>query len=371
VPWWPLSLAAWAFVAVVGVLRVDLNGRVLATALVTEVVVVVMLDLVDLTHPAGGHVSLATLAPHSLAGAGLGVALAIAVTGYIGFEAAAVFSEESQTFERTVPAATYLSLAVMAALYAGSAWAMSVAIGPTDVHYAALSYGTDLPFGIAATRLGAVDLDSSLIVTAGRVLLVTSLLAAALSFHNTVARYAFALGRERVLPAWLGRTSARSGAPKYASIAHSAVGVAVIAAYAAAATDPMVTLFFRLSTSGAFGVLLLVTATSMAIMGFFARHPAGETVWQRVIAPALATIGLATVVYLILAHFDQLLGVPATSPLRWMFPAGYGALAAGGVAWALYLRRHRPDVYAAIGLGAPAPVVVPTTTDPSAHPSTL
>jgi hypothetical protein len=71
---------------------------------------------------------------------------------------------------------------------------------------------------------------------------------------------------------------------------------------------------------------------------------------------ALATVGLGAVVYLILAHFDQLLGVESASPLRWMFPTGYAVLAAAGSCWALYLRRTRPDVYAAIGLGAPAPL---------------
>jgi hypothetical protein len=46
----------------------------------------------------------------------------------------------------------------------------------------------------------------------GHVLFSTSILAAAISFHNTIARYVFALGREHALPAVFGRTST-SGAP--------------------------------------------------------------------------------------------------------------------------------------------------------------
>jgi amino acid transporter len=351
VPWWLIALAAWAIVGILGVLRVDVNGRILAAALVAEVALVAVLDLVALAHPAGGHVSLAALAPDSLSGGGLGVALAIVVTGYIGFEAAPVFSEESRASARTVPAAAYLSLALMAVLYAGSAWAMSVAIGPTDLHTAAQTHGTNLPFAIAAPHLGG-----DLIVDIGHVLLVNSLLAAALSYHNTVARYAFALGRERVLPAWLGRTSARSGAPKYASLTHSAVGLAVIAGYAISGADPLVTLFYRLGTTGGFGVLLLVTTTSVSVIGFFARRRGNATTWQRLIAPALASVGLAAIAYLILTNVGALLGVPPSSPLRWMFPTGYAVLAAAGSCWALHLRRNRPDVYAAIGLGAPAPL---------------
>lgn len=55
---------------------------------------------------------------------------------------------------------------------------------------------------------------------------------AMISFHNAVARYMFALGRERVLPAALARTEPRTGAPRVASLTQSAVGLVVIAVYA-------------------------------------------------------------------------------------------------------------------------------------------
>ena len=51
-------------------------------------------------------------------------------------------------------------------------------------------------------------------------LFLTSLFAAALAFHNAVWRYAFALGRENVLPAALGRTGGNN-IPKAASLAQS------------------------------------------------------------------------------------------------------------------------------------------------------
>ena len=52
-------------------------------------------------------------------------------------------------------------------------------------------------------------------------LLLTSVFAALLSFHNGVARYLFALGRERVLPAALGRVGTRSGGPIAGSLVQS------------------------------------------------------------------------------------------------------------------------------------------------------
>jgi amino acid transporter len=190
------------------------------------------------------------------------------------------------------------------------------------------------------------------LVDLGQVLFISSLLAAALSYHSTTARYLFALGRERVLPGVLGRTGVRSMAPVYASLTQSAAGLLVIAGYAVTGTDPLVRLFFWGGTVGGFGVLLLITGTSIAVIGFLHRHPKGETAWQRVIAPVLASAGLVVVVYLILDNFSGLLGVAPTSSLRWALPAVFGLLAVAGLVWALILRGTRPQVYGAIGLGA-------------------
>ena len=108
-------------------------------------------------------------------------------------------------------------------------------------------------------------------MTIGQALFLTSLLAAMISFHNTTARYAFALGRERVLPAVFGQTSPRTGAPRVASLAQSVLGLVVIVLYAVAGWDPLVQLFFWGGTAGGFGVLLLIATTSVAVIAFFAR----------------------------------------------------------------------------------------------------
>lgn len=353
VPWWVFALIAWAAVAVMGLLRVDLNSKVLAVALVAEVVVVVIYDIVDLAHPFGGKVSFETLSPTSLSGAGLGIAFAIAFTGYVGFEAAAVFSEESKEHDRTVPAATYLSLVVMAVLYAVSAWAMSVAIGPNNLQKAAEQYQSALPGAIVAQNLGG-----TLAVDIGQILFMTSLVAAALSYHGTCSRYTFALGRERVLPAFLGRTSVKTNAPYMASFVQSAVGLLLIIGFAVFNGDPLVNFFFTLGTVGGFGVLLLVAFTSLSVVGFLHRDPDGESVWQRLVAPILAAIGLIVVIFLILTNFGALLGNPE-SPLRFVFPVVYFLLLVGGIVWGLVLRRTKPGVYNAIGLGAGANAAAP------------
>lgn len=344
--WWVVALVTWALVAVLGVLRVDVNGMVLAVLLVTEIAIILVFNVADLLHPAGGHVSFNTLAPGNLLVPGVGAILVLATTGFTGFESAVVFSEESKDARRTVPVATYLSVAIIAGLYALSAWAMTVGTGPDKIVEVSRAEGTEVIFNLAGAHLGGA------IVDVGHALFLTSLIAAMISFHNTTARYAFALGRERVLPAALGRTSARTGAPKVGSIVQSVFGLFVIVLYAVAGWDPLVQLFFWGGTGGGFGVLLLIAATSIAVIAFFARNPSDESVWHRLVAPALATVALTAIVIVALINFATLLGVAPDDPLRWIVPGVYLVAAVFGLVWAFVLRARRGDVYATIGMGA-------------------
>ena len=345
-PWWLIALVACAVVAALGLQHVDVNGKVLAVLLVAEVAVIVCYSAADLFHPAHGTISFAALSPTNLLGPGVGAILAIAVLGFVGFESSVVFSEESKDPGRTVRTAAYVSVALIAALYAFGAWAMSVATGPEEIVAASRQQSSDLIFNLADAHLGTAISD------VGRVLFVTSVLAAMISFHNTTARYMFALGRERVLPAALGRTSMRTGSPLVGSIIQSAIGLVVIVLYAAFGLDPMQHLFYWCGTSGGLGVLLLIAVTSIAVIAFFARNDTGESRWRGTIAPVLAAIAVIGVVVLVLANFATLIGVPENSPLRWGIPLVYLGVGGVGALWGLVLRSRHPRVYATIGLGA-------------------
>ncbi|GAA5189835.1 APC family permease [Rugosimonospora acidiphila] len=339
-PWWVWALAAWAIVTVLGLLRVDLNGKVLAVLLSIEIVVAVALAVSGLSHPAGGHVSFATLSPLKLTTSGIGAALVIAVLGFVGFEQSAVFAEEARNPGRTVRVATYFSLAMIALLYAGASWAMAVHNGDGQVASAAARQGPELLF----------TMGRGILPDAGRVLFLTSLFAAALAFHNAVWRYMYALGRESVLPAVLGRTG-RNNVPKTASAAQSLVGLVFIAVFALAGWDPMVKLFFWVGTTGGFGILLLIALTSIAVIRFFARDRHGETAWHRVVAPGIAAVAVLIMLGLALDNYSTLLGVAPGSTSARVLPAIFGVAAIVGIAWALVLRSIRPEVYAAIGQG--------------------
>jgi amino acid transporter len=243
---------------------------------------------------------------------------------------------------------------MIAVVYAGASWAMAAHAGTSHVVAAAAAQGPGLLFGLSGS--GALS-------QAAQLLFVTSLFAAALAFHNAAWRYAFALGRENVLPAALGRTGANN-IPKAASLAQSVTAVAVIAAYAISGLPPMADLFFWFGAAGGLGIIVLLTATSAAVTAFFARDPRGENTWRRLIAPALAAVLLAGIAVLAIQHYAVLLGVPPGAVVAWAFPAAYATVAVIGLGWAGVLKGRRPGVYDTIGLGAHAVTVQHTPAAP-------
>ncbi|GHJ52887.1 amino acid permease [Nonomuraea sp. TT08I-71] len=362
--WWLCAVVACAVIAVLGLLRIDLNGKVLAVLLVAECVIALVYDAVMVARPVNGAgVSFDTLAPGNLIGPGIGAALVTGIAGFVGFEGTTVFAEETKDPKRTVPRATYIAVAATGLLYGLSAWAMSVATGPDQIVAAAQTEGTDLIFNLVSPHL------TSSLVTLGRWLFITSLFAALLSFHHTVARYAFALGRERVLPSALGRTSRRTGAPKAGSILQTTLALVVLTGYVLADADPIVHLFFWLTSLGALGVLILMTATSVAVLSYFTRTAHGDGMWRTTVAPFLSALALGAILAVTVDQFDTLLGVDPTSPLRWIFPASYVVAAAIGLGWAFTLRAARPDAYQTIGLGADSATAPLRSPDPVRQPA--
>ncbi|MFG1924385.1 APC family permease [Cryptosporangium sp. NPDC048952] len=358
-PWWVWALGASVLASALGLAQVSIASRILGYLLLGEILIAVVYAVAFLLHPAdGGTVTFSALSPVHLADPGMGAAWALAITSFAGVEGGAVFSEESRS-QRTVGRAIYISLAVATTIYTLMAWALPVTVGADKIVALSAAGGTETIFTLAATYLPKPLIDLGLLF------FVTSMFAALVSFRSMCDRYGFSLGREGVLPAAFGRTSPRTSAPVTASHVMTVLSLAVIAVYAITDADPVVQLFYVWAGLGGFGVLVLLLLTSVAVVFYFARHPAEAatvTRWQRQIAPALATAALTVMLLLVLANFDVLLGVDPSSPLRWALPAAFTVLAAVGLVWAQTLRSTRPHTYAAIGLGPDA--ITDRTTNP-------
>ncbi|TDD92244.1 APC family permease [Actinomadura rubrisoli] len=343
-PWWTVALAGIAVVAVLGFRRIDLNARVLGVLLAVEFLTVLVFDLAQLADAPSG-VSLAPLGWNAANEGAVGAAFCFAMASFMGFEAAALYSEECRDPRRTISRATYIAVALIGVFYAFTAWAMTVGTGSSQIVGRAQKDGPGLVFALSEEHVGKLFADLA------QLFLVTSLFAALLSFHNAVARYFFSLGREGVLPSPLSRTHVRHGSPHVGSATQTALAAAVVVVFALSGKDPVLTLFNWFTNLGALGVILLLTLTSAAVVAYFVRDHRGEHPWNRLIAPALACLGLGAVFIASLLNFDALLGAEKGSSLTWLLPGLIVVAGVLGVAFAFYLRGARPSTYARIGQG--------------------
>jgi amino acid transporter len=347
-PWPVWALAFWLVVTVLGLGKVEITGRVLAVLTAAEIIVVLIETVSGLARPAGGHVDYAALGPSTWTSLGaVGVVVVIAMTGFTGIEQSPVLAEEARNPRRTIRVATVTALAMIAVLYCGAAWAMVVHAGPAHVAGAAASQASQ-----GGSLLYTLS-PSPTIASIAQLLFITSLFAAALSYHNVTWRYLFSLSREGVLPAQLSRTG-KAGIPRTASLAQSASGLIVIIVFAAARWPAMSGLFFGGGATGGLGVMILLAITSAAVIRYFRRQPrrlGDESTWVRAVAPAIACVLLTIGVVLAVWHYGTLLGTRPGNPASWLLPASYGAAALGGLAWGTRLKHRHPDVYNRIGRG--------------------
>jgi amino acid transporter len=352
VAWWIPALAAALVVGALGRLKIDVNARVLGVLLIVEVALVVIFDVAALADPGPQGLSLHAFNPDTLTGAGLGTALCFCIAAFLGFEQAPVYAEETSRPHILVPRVMFLAIGGVAVFFALSSWALTVAAGPSAIVGEAQKQSAGLLFSLTESRLGTGFTDVL------HVLFVTGMFAALLSFHNVVARYAFAMGREGLLPAAFGRTTGTSGAPGAGSLLQTAVSVLVVAAFAVAddkpagdPTAPVLRLFTWCGNIGALGVIVLMAAASLSVVVFFARRgAAGAQAW-RLVTSAVAGIALLVIAGYTVKDFDVLVGAGPGSALSWALPGIIGLALVIGLAQGLVLRSRAPEAHARIGLG--------------------
>ena len=352
IAWWIPALVAALVVGLLGWLKIDVNARVLGVLLVIEVLLVVIFDIAALADPGKEGLSLHAFNPDTLTGAGVGTALCFCIAAFLGFEQAPVYAEETSRPHVLVPRVMFFAVGGVAVFFALSSWALTVATGPSAIVGTAQKQSAGLLFFLTESRLGGNFTDVL------HILFVTGMFAALLSFHNVVARYAFAMGREGLLPAAFGRTSGTSGAPGTGSLLQTAVAVVVVVAFAITddgpvgdPTAPVLQLFTWFGNIGALGVIVLMAAASLSVVVFFVRRGAvGAQAW-RLVTSVLAGLALLVIAGYTVKDFEVLVGAGPDSSLIWVLPGVIGLALVAGLVLGLVLRVRAPEKHARIGLG--------------------
>ncbi len=315
--WWVWTLIAWAVVTALSALSVDVGAKLLGVLMTLELLSLLITAtavLFSSKKPDGIDFG-ASFAPSNIFVGGLastaGIAIAFAFASYIGFEATAIYGEESKEPHKTVPRATYLAVIAITVIFGYTAFGIVTGLGHTQVvdQTAVLSSVDDVPlvnpanvlFSVADTYVGSwmSDLMSWLVIS--------SLFAGLLAFQNSAARYFYAMGRAGVLPRSLDRVNGR-GAPWTATVVTSVFSFLVIVIFVAKGWDPVLNLFYWFSGLAVIAIALVEILVSIAVIAFFSRHRGEVSIWASLFAPLLAVGGLAVGLWLLMSRFALLAG---------------------------------------------------------------
>jgi amino acid transporter len=332
-PWWVWAFLLMAVVGLLGYRNIDVGTKVLGVLLTLEIGVIAVVAGAVLVQGGADGIDVRSFTPSAFFSGAPGISIMFAVASFIGFEATAIYGEEARNPRRTVPLATYLAVVLIGAFYALASWAVVLAFGSDGVVAAAQADTAGLVFTAAAEYVSPVVADVML------VLLLTSLFAALLAFHNAISRYLFALGRQGMAPGVLGRTHVRHTSPHVGSLTQTVSAFGVVAVFAVAGSDPVLQLFTWMSGLATVSILLLMVLTSVAVLAFFARSRVDRRAWHTRVAPALGTLGLLGIVGLVLANFTTLISGDAV--LATVLLAVIAAAFALGVVVALVRRPRR------------------------------
>jgi amino acid transporter len=341
-PWYAWSLGFLVLVHLAGQRNIAFSGAILGVCMVAEIVILLLLNIAILVAGGGPEgINLTSFEPSTVFSAGLGVTLVFVVGSFIGFEATAIFAEEVDRPEKTIPRATYISVLLIAVFYAFSTWTIGLHYGPSKVQETAAASLDAFYFGAATDVLGAWS------ATTMNLLLITSLFACVLSFHNTLNRYFFALGREGLAARALGKVHAVHGSPYVAGMLQSASAALVIIAFALAGQDPFAVVFSYMSALTVIGILTVQAVVCIAVILYFRKNSHGHGLWQTLIAPAVAFVGLVGALGLVISNLELLAG--ASNIVVDSFPLIVALVGLGGMIFAMRIKGADPARYAALG----------------------
>lgn len=342
VDWIWFSLFAWALVALLGYRQITLSAKVLGVALLAEVLVLIVLAVPVLISGGPEGFTSAPLQPSNIfSGMGTGAMFAIVFGAFIGIESTAVYAEEARNPERTIPQATFLAVGFLTIFYTFMAWVAVVAFGESQVVAIATEKPTEM-FFIATERY--VGHGATIVM---ELLLITSTFASSLAFHNTGSRYLFTLGREGLLPKYLGRISEVHRSPAAACLTLSAIAFIVVVVSRALNLDPYLELFLIGVAPSILAIIILQLLCSVAILVFFrSGERSGAGAFVTTIAPALSIAGLIIATWLIAMNFSLLSGregvanliILSTIPIVFLL----------GVVRALVMRSSDPERYGSL-----------------------
>lgn len=353
---WQLYAAAMAVgIGTLAHFEINIAARFLVVMLIAEVSILMLVSLAVLFSGGGPDgVPLSPINPvnafkaNGLETAAIGLGLFMAFWSWIGFEATAVYGEESRNPRKVIPIATLVAVLGIGTIYTFFSW---MAISGNGLEESAAIAGGDDPFGLffnpTEEYLGSWGIDVF------QWLLLTGSFACGLAAHNTASRYVYTLGREGIFHRKLGATHGTHQSPHVGSFVAILLAGAIVVLFALFGEDPYLSLYVLMAILATMAIMIVQTICSFAVIGYFhvrKRHSEDESPIRTLVCPLLGGVAMMAVVYLLIDNLDAAAGAAAETVFFDLIPWIVVGVFVLGLLGALYLRSAKPETYERIGM---------------------
>ena len=305
IPWWAVSLILAAIILVFSYFGIEGGTKFLMVCLACEVTILAVVDVSVLVQEGFGAYTMDAFSFDTFFSGAPGLGVCFAFLCFIGFEATAIFGEETKNPRKTVPRATYIAVIVIGLVYSLSAWSVIAAVGSENVVQLAGDDPSGLYHSVAVEYCGGVI---------GHIfywLLVISNFASWMAAHNMASRYLYAFSRAKLLPEPLSRTNAHKS-PFIASCTNMVIGLGLAFLLSLFNLDPYSQIGAICSAIAIVGIMALELIVCVAVVMYMRKHNGeegfGHNVFQTTIAPVIALAGMIYVLFLVLSNFTLLTG---------------------------------------------------------------
>lgn len=364
IEWYWFGFAMIALIAVLTYFDVRVSARLLGVALMCEVVTLVVFDVVIFS--SSSHVSASAInivnafkalpAGHvngtAIAAGGAGIGIFFAFWSWVGWEMAPNYGEESKDPKRNVPRALYISVIGLLVFYTVTSWAGISGYNSINAAANVAQNNSANFYFLPAQHYGNLLLKDCL-----SWFIISGSFACGMAFHNTAARYMYALGREGVLPRVVGRTHTKHASAHIASTTQSAIATVIVIIFALFATvdsklgaaDSVgyLQIYGLMAMMGVVSILAIQALVSLAIFNYFrTHHQTDHHWWKTTVAPLISAIGQAVILYLALKNLTFLgSGYSYAKWLVW----GDLLIFLVGLGYAFWVKSHDRAKYETIG----------------------
>lgn len=303
IPWWAWMLVNVGIIGWLGYRNIELSSKALGIVLIGEIGITMLMVAMIIAKGGSDGLDVDSFTPTAFSSGSPVVGLMLAFAGFIGFEATTVFRDEAKDPERTIPRATYISLAVIGIFYTLSGWAIVEAWGADNI----VAIAAEDPEGmVVTTATNYVGPWAGIIV---QILLLTSLFAASLSFHNVLARYIKSIAQDDCLPQKIGATHPKHGSPHTASVVQTISIIVLLAVAVIVGADPITQIFTWFSGLSTYTIVIMMVMVSYSVMRYFAMNPSTQdSTWSKFIAPLISIFALGFVLLFIVFNLPMLVG---------------------------------------------------------------